>query len=404
MISTNLNSPYVSFKAEPKAIGGAAFQPKNEVLLMEDAHAPTCEVLKLNPLQKFKLGVKKVTVDIPGSIVRGLQGDKSVSFHEFLQMAAVPYYLGGAMLFNSFRAGGDIKLAKKQGVGVGLYYLGMGLGNNFINSFVKHKYGVDLDMKYKNDQGEIHKVFESLDFTRWDLLTDDDWNRIGDKLGIPQDVVDRDTAVKAEVQKILVKARAWKLVLGALFAATGAGFIARNKGWENLFQSLGKQGAVRTSFNALMNKNNTKPLMKRLGELKTSVAGAFKSEIVKPFVNAFKELPAKKLGSVPVGKLAIGALIALPIMALVSLIRTPNKDKIYLSKSEAMPFSTKIQNDPALRDQIASKINPNKVDYEQLYTQIATSQLNSPAAIQTRQAQIDPHSPFAVFEAFMRGV
>ncbi|MEW5818901.1 MAG: hypothetical protein AB1782_01805, partial [Cyanobacteriota bacterium] len=81
----------IAFKSEPDKIGGAAFQPRREVKSMEEHHVSPDKILRNNAIQDLGLGVKKVLVDIPGSIVRGLQGDKSVSFHEFLQMAALPY-------------------------------------------------------------------------------------------------------------------------------------------------------------------------------------------------------------------------------------------------------------------------------------------------------------------------
>jgi hypothetical protein len=402
MISNNnLTTRYINFKAETNPIGGAAFQPKREIKSMEEHHEPTDKVMKLGTFGKIKMGLKEAFIDIPSSIGRGLQGDPTVSFHEFLRMAKLPYYLGGPMLVACFRAGGDTLLSKKQGVGVALYYSGMALGNNFVNSFVKHKYGIDLDLAYKNDKGETHKVFESLDFTRWDLLTEKDWNQIGDKLGIPQDIVDRDTAVKTEVQKILVRARAWKLVLGALFAATGAGFIARNDAWKKLFGNF-QNGSIQTAFKNIFASNSTHKLGSRIGNFGSTVWGALKEEVGKPFVTALKELPGKKLGNFPIGKVTVAALVALPILALINLARTPNKKKVYLTKSEAMPFAAKIEQNPQLRQQVASSIpTNNNVNYENLYSQVAKNTINA-GRIQQPAQQIAANSPFAVFEAFMR--
>ena len=103
MISNSLiKTGGVTFRSEQDPLGGAAFQPQRKIKSMEEHHAPTDRILRLNPFEKFGLGVKKFTVDIPKSIVRGLQGDKSVSFHEVLTMSAVPYYLGGLGLYNCF--------------------------------------------------------------------------------------------------------------------------------------------------------------------------------------------------------------------------------------------------------------------------------------------------------------
>lgn len=389
----NTNIQTVSFRSEKKAPAGASFQPPNESPGATDPHAAKEAILRLNPFQRLSLGVKKVCVDIPKSVVHGLQGDRNVSFYDFLQMAAVPYYLGGAMLYNCFRAGGDVLTAKKQGVGVVLYYLGMGLGNNFVDSFVKHKYGVDLNLSYKNLDGKVHKVFESVDFTRWDLLTQKDWDEMGDKLGIPRDVVDRDTAVKAEVGKILVKARAWKLTLGATFAGIGAGFLARSNAWEKLFKNI---DTLKTSFKGIFNKTGS------AGNFLNTLWSVVKSEVIQPLGSALKELPSTKLGNIPTGKIAMAALIGLPLLALYNIIKTPNRKKVYLTKEQAMPYAGKFEDNKNIRVNVATSINPNDVDYSDLYNKVA-SQAKAPVA----PANIPGGpvtTPFDAFEMFMRRV
>ncbi|MEW5820449.1 MAG: hypothetical protein AB1782_09690, partial [Cyanobacteriota bacterium] len=309
-------------------------------------------------------------------------------------MAALPYYLGGAMLYNCFRQGGDKLLAKKQGVGVVLYYAGMGLADSFVDSFVKHKYGVDLDLKYKNMNGEIRKVFESVDFTRWDLLTEKDWNQMGDKLGIPRDVPDRDTAIKDEVHKIIVRARAWKLVLGAAFAATGTGFIARSDVWKTLFKN---NAAIKTAAKNVFAAKTGMPLMGRVANFGKQLWSSFRHEVVGNFAQACKSLPNK----LP-GRIAIAAVIGLPLLAIINLLKSPSKNKVYLTQQEAMPFASKVTQDEALRAHIESNINPNKVDYESLYTQIAKMPAQAIPGQQIAQTNFAP-SPFDAFEAFMRG-
>ena len=306
-----------------------------------------------------------------------------------------------------FKAGGDVNLAKKQGLGVILYYTGMGLANNFIDSFVKQKYGIDINMRYKNQKGEIRKVFESVDFTRWDLLSEEDWNKMGDKLGIPRDIPDRDTTIKAEVNKILVRARAWKLVLGATFAATGVGFIAKSDAWKTL---LTNKAAIAESFKNVFTKlkpaaetvNNAgamKQIGSRIVNFGKQLGITFKTQFIDNFIKAAKELPKSKLG-----KGFAAACIILPIVALINLIASPNRKRVYLSKAEAMPFATKVSNDALLREQLASKINPNNKDYEELYNKLAQNPVPAnTVAPNTQVAQTNTApTPFDWFEQHMR--
>ncbi|MGD9581943.1 MAG: hypothetical protein AB7V50_11265 [Vampirovibrionia bacterium] len=70
MISqTNLKPTYIQFKGEDKAIGGAAFAPRREIKSMEAHHSSPDKVLRYNIFQNFALAAKKVTYDIPSSIV-----------------------------------------------------------------------------------------------------------------------------------------------------------------------------------------------------------------------------------------------------------------------------------------------------------------------------------------------
>lgn len=197
------------------------------------------QVLRLNPWEKLKLNTKEAFVTLPRNIYRGLKGDPRFTFSDYLKVTNVPYYLGGAVLALSFRAGRDRMGFARQLVGVGLYYAGVLAANKSIDAFYKARTGVDLGLKFRKANGNIEKVFASSDFPRTDLLKGDDYRKMMNKMGVPQDVSDPRREVQNNLQSIISSSRADKLILGNVLAAIGAGYIARSDAWGNITQGWG---------------------------------------------------------------------------------------------------------------------------------------------------------------------
>lgn len=199
-------------------------------------------ILQLNGRQKLKLALHNTFVTIPSAVYHGLRGDSSYSFSNFLNIAHIPYYLGGAFLAASFAAGRDRVNFVRQAIGVGLYYLGVAGANHGINALYKHKNGIDLDLRYRKSNGDIEKVFASADFPRFDLLSEEDYQRMARKMGVPDNVADPRHEVQENARRIISTSRADKLILGNLLAAVGAGYLARTNAWARL---LGNQGVLK---------------------------------------------------------------------------------------------------------------------------------------------------------------
>jgi len=96
------------------------------------------------------------------------------------------------------------------------------------------KTGVDLGLKYRKPNGDIEPVLASTNFPRTDLLTDKMYEKIERKTGIPSNVADPKREVNDQIHQITSAARADKLILGNLFAAVFAGYVARNAQWGRL--------------------------------------------------------------------------------------------------------------------------------------------------------------------------
>jgi uncharacterized protein YcfJ len=205
---------------------------RKELNLAPDAHD---KLLNLNNWQKTKLNIHNTFVDMPKQIYHGLRGDDDFTGTHLLNIAAIPYYLGGGFLAASFAAGGGNKLnVARQASGVLLYYAGTGAANAAINALAKQSSGVDLGVRYQSPDGDIHKAFNSVNFSRYDLWKDSDYARIAKKMNIPDTVADPRQEVRQRTRRVVSETDTDKLILGNILAAIGAGFIAHRIPWARL--------------------------------------------------------------------------------------------------------------------------------------------------------------------------
>lgn len=238
--------------------------------------------LELNFPQKVKMSLEHNFVTMPKTIVQGLKGDNRFTFSDFLDVANIPYYLGGAVLAGSFAAGGDRPNMIRQGIGVGLYYAGILGANQAINLFYKLKSGVDLNLKYRKPNGDIEKVLASADFPRVDLLTKPQRAVIARKTGIPTNVADPDREVNDQVRQIISAARADKLILGNLAAAIVAGYVARTELW---WRALNKDGQPDPVFKAIWKPKiqSASDVMSRLNDTRKQLWSNLEPAITRVF-------------------------------------------------------------------------------------------------------------------------
>lgn len=230
---------------------------KDTVLSYEKEKHPILTTAKLN-LEKFK----NACTTYP---IKGFKGSKNADFYEFLAMGMVPFLIGSGMLisvFNSATKHYDAHSAqhasirgKQMAVGVVLYCLAKTFSKKLIEYPIKLKYGLDLNLpvrqkidelpESKNDKDliafENHKVFESVDFPRTDLMYNNPYygkemnayyDMLGKKMGIPKSK-DSDQYVKDKIKELSVKAKTFNYIVPYLWAATGVA-LAAQKPWENL--------------------------------------------------------------------------------------------------------------------------------------------------------------------------
>jgi len=183
-------------------------------------------------------------------------------------MGMVPYLIGSGMLIALFNAAtkyfepSQARFASKTGRGMALGVIFYGIMKNLSKKFIETpiylKTGVDINMPYKDMKAQLpenpnmknnkvkliehHKVFESVDFPRWDLLYDIRkdrprnyyYDKVAKKMGLGKNLVDSDQEVKPKLKEMIIKTRTWSTISSYLWAGLGVA-LAVQDGWDEAF-------------------------------------------------------------------------------------------------------------------------------------------------------------------------
>lgn len=258
MISPISNSKIsVNFKSNNNAEGGKLPYAKDTLL-------------ENNFANRTRIGFDKFTNALTLYPAKGLKGSKNANFYEFLTMGTVPYLIGSAGLmavfnfankfFSPFDKVQASKIGQKMALGVLFYGVAKSLSKQLISRPVNMLTGVDTDQPYAkviyelpdniNDTDitsiEYHKVFESVEFPRWDLLYGDEakgqkrnfrYDKIAKKLNMGENLNDSDQETKPRIKEIIVKSNVAKSISSYMWAATGVA-LAFQKPWEDYFNAM----------------------------------------------------------------------------------------------------------------------------------------------------------------------
>ncbi len=227
-------------------------------------------LLKNNFVTRTRIGLEQTVKAFTVYPARGLAGSKNSNFYEFLTMGTVPYVVGSITLmsifnsaakhFNAFDKSKSLKLGNKMALGVIFYALMKSISKSFVNFPVKMATGIDTELPYAkvnyllqenadDDEDDLtsteyHKIGESVDFTRWDLLynTSDKnkplnyrYDKIAKRNGLGENLNDSDQDVKPIYKEVLIKSKLAKSISSFMWAAVGVA-LAFQKPWENYFR------------------------------------------------------------------------------------------------------------------------------------------------------------------------
>lgn len=217
-----------------------------------------------------RVGVDKFVNAFTIYPAKGMKGSKNANFYEFLTMGIVPYLIGSITLMSVFNTANKhfapfaktkaSAIGKKMALGVLFYGAMKSISKSFVTKPVKMLTGIDTERPYAKVIYELpddiydtditsiehHKVFESVEFPRWDLLYGDEakgekrnfrYDKIAKKLGMGEDLNDSDQEAKPIIKEIVTKTSFAKNISSYLWAGTGVA-LAFQKPWENFFNVM----------------------------------------------------------------------------------------------------------------------------------------------------------------------
>lgn len=310
--------------------------------------------LKKNTLyNKIMSGYQKTTSAFTEYPAKGLKGSKNSNFYEFLTMGIVPYLVGSATLMavlngasHIFAGNTSIKNAKgygnKAALGVIFYGIAKSLSKKLISTPVKLATGIDTEMSYQREiysdpnvqtahpvhEYEQHKVMESHDFPRYDMMYGEKlsqrdgkeyshnylFDKIAKKNGLGENLPASDTEVKPIIKDVISRSNTAKSLSSYMWAAVGA-ILAVQTPWDHFFKATSKASWVKKAPGSGI-LGGIKNTANNLGR----IAGSFG----RSFVDASKELykgPAGKTGfSKNAGKIILGIAAATSILGAINTI------------------------------------------------------------------------------------
>lgn len=84
-----------------------------------------------------------------------------------------------------------------------------------ISEPMKHRFGFDFRQKYIDSQGRKKYFFQDNQYQPWDMWSKEELNKVGDKLNIPKDTLDRENIIKEKMRAIALQGNTlWMLSAG----------------------------------------------------------------------------------------------------------------------------------------------------------------------------------------------
>jgi len=95
-----------------------------------------------------------------------------------------------------------------------------------INKPIKYLKGVDLDLEYQNSAGQKKKFYQDPQFMCWDLISDEEINKMGDKLGVPRNIENRRKAIENKARQVAVQGNTLALLTAGFATPLIASLVA----------------------------------------------------------------------------------------------------------------------------------------------------------------------------------
>ncbi len=302
-------------------------------------------------LTKAKVNIEN-TINTSGYAYRGMKGDPDFNFFESQRVSKIPYYLGGLGLAGVAMCGknpviphlkeANNAFVKKVLLGVLMYYAAREAASAVIDVPMRIFRGIDLNRPYRkitslregnpmnlpsNKKPSNQNIFESTEFTRWDLLykydptvkINETFDELAKKFGVQKPLKDADSTLMSKIRKMIIMATSWKTMLSVPFVMTGLGLAQQTS-----FEKADFRGLIKDTGRLF--KPSTPYRFRMWGN-------SLKGNLLKPIKDAFVDLwKGKTLVSKVLGRGAIIASVGLTVLA----------NAMILNKTSLKPEKTKM--------------------------------------------------------------
>lgn len=260
---------------------------------------------------EYAKDLKKDIVSI-GKAAKGKAND-----HELGRINDLAMKLGSLALASYLFVKNPLKLSKAmEFVGFGTFFASMSLWPKLaIQAPLKARTGVDIHQKYIDSQGRKKMLFQDPQYVLTDLYSRDDLDKMGKKLGVSENLPDRDNFIKQRAQKTALQGNTlWMMTAGFASPLMSAlmcnrlekpigkaiekySMISSEKAMQNgSYQSLSdrmKQTMSLRSFDSYLAKNSDRLMdEKTISELASKIGGKANSATIQTAIK--DELAALK--------------------------------------------------------------------------------------------------------------
>lgn len=191
-----------------------------------DVHKELANRTFIKPLPGNGMLVKPSLFDMPSEIAKGLKYDwnalrhaikGNANDHELGKLNDVGMKLGGLAIATYLFTRKSTPMTKLfEFIGLSAFLGAMNIWPKlFLQLPARLVHGFDIRQKYEDNYGRKKMVFSDHQFIPWDLYSDKEINKIGDRLRVPKDIPNRREYIQEKMRKIALQNNTmWMLTSG----------------------------------------------------------------------------------------------------------------------------------------------------------------------------------------------
>jgi len=287
-----------------------------------DIHYELANKTFIRPLEGQGRLINGNLLDAPVTMAKGLAYDvKALSGglggdandHQLGKLNDIGMKLGGLAIAGYLCTKRQTPLTKTmEFVGLGSFFASMAIWPKLaIQLPAQLIHGFNVQQQYEDSFGRKKPFFQDPQFLPWDLYSDDQINKIGDRLGVPRDMPNRREFIQEKMKKIAIQSNTlWMLTAGIATPVMSALICnalekpltkpldaIRNSNCEDILKNFNKivkknnYNEVNKNIESLISINRNKPLT---NELIKELA----SEMTPGFLDETRDILAEDLGRI----------------------------------------------------------------------------------------------------------